>query len=320
MVALRQVGMLAADGRSAQWTGGDCIPAAGNARGENWIAQANMVASPRVWEAMGEAFDGATGSLPERLMTALEAAEAEGGDWRGRGGAACSSSRTRASRGSASSTCASRRATARWSSCGGCSTRALGYRAANRATNERAELGARYGLPGAHVQQLAIQDALALGNLARRKRLYAALARRAAAVARRDPRCSRRSRISRATRHSSTNRIERVPKALYFTDDPAACELLGSDPFAMLIGFAIDQQVTVQKAFAGRTCSRSASGTLDPKRLAKLDLTEAFTTKPAIHRFPGAMATRVRELAASSPRSTAATPRGSGRRPPTPPT
>ena len=39
-------------------------------------------------------------------------------------------------------------------------------------------------------------------------------------------------------------------------------------------------------------------GTLDPKRLAKLDLTEAFTTKPAIHRFPGAMATRVRELAA----------------------
>ena len=42
-----------------------------------------------------------------------------------------------------------------------------------------------------------------------------------------------------------------MPKALYFTDDPAACALLGSDPFAMLIGFAIDQQVSVQKAFAG---------------------------------------------------------------------
>jgi len=89
-----------------------------------------------------------------------------------------------------------------------------------------------------------------------------------------------------------------VPKALYFTDDPAACELLGSDPFAMLIGFAIDQQVTVQKAFAGPFVLKERVGTLDPKRLAKLDLTEAFTTRPALHRFPGAMATRVRELAA----------------------
>jgi len=89
-----------------------------------------------------------------------------------------------------------------------------------------------------------------------------------------------------------------VPKALYFTDDPAACELLGSDPFAMLIGFAIDQQVTVQKAFAGPFMLKERVGTLDPKRLAKLDLTEAFTTRPALHRFPGAMATRVRELAA----------------------
>ena len=89
-----------------------------------------------------------------------------------------------------------------------------------------------------------------------------------------------------------------MPKALYFTDDPAACELLGSDPFAMLIGFAIDQQVTVQKAFAGPFMLKERVGTLDPKRLAKLDLTEAFTTRPALHRFPGAMATRVRELAA----------------------
>ena len=89
-----------------------------------------------------------------------------------------------------------------------------------------------------------------------------------------------------------------MPKALYFTDDPAACELLGSDPFAMLIGFAIDQQVSVQKAFAGPFVLKERVGTLDPKRLAKLDLTEAFTTRPALHRFPGAMATRVRELAA----------------------
>jgi uncharacterized HhH-GPD family protein len=89
-----------------------------------------------------------------------------------------------------------------------------------------------------------------------------------------------------------------VPKALYFTDDPEACALLASDPFAMLVGFAIDQQVTVQKAFAGPQVLKERVGTLDPKQLAKLDLTEAFATKPAIHRFPGAMATRVRELAA----------------------
>lgn len=89
-----------------------------------------------------------------------------------------------------------------------------------------------------------------------------------------------------------------MPKALYFTDDPAACALLATDPFAMLIGFAIDQQVSVQKAFAGPQVLKERVGTLDPKRLAKMDLTEAFVTKPAIHRFPGAMATRVRELAA----------------------
>jgi uncharacterized HhH-GPD family protein len=89
-----------------------------------------------------------------------------------------------------------------------------------------------------------------------------------------------------------------MPEALYFTDDPVACKLLGSDPFAMLIGFAIDQQVSVQKAFAGPQVLKERVGTLDPKQLAKLDLTEAFTTKPAIHRFPGAMASRVRELAA----------------------
>ena len=45
-----------------------------------------------------------------------------------------------------------------------------------------------------------------------------------------------------------------MPDALWFTDDPAACKLLADDPFALLVGFAIDQQVPVQKAFAGRTC------------------------------------------------------------------
>jgi uncharacterized HhH-GPD family protein len=89
-----------------------------------------------------------------------------------------------------------------------------------------------------------------------------------------------------------------VPAALYFTDDPAACELLASDPFALLMGFAIDQQVSVQKAFAGPLVLKQRVGTLDPRRLAELDLTEAFVAKPALHRFPAAMAKRVRELAA----------------------
>jgi uncharacterized HhH-GPD family protein len=89
-----------------------------------------------------------------------------------------------------------------------------------------------------------------------------------------------------------------VADALYFTDDPKACKLLATDPFALLVGFAIDQQVPVQKAFAGPLVLKQRVGTLAPKKLAKLDLEEAFRERPAIHRFPGAMATRVRELAA----------------------
>jgi uncharacterized HhH-GPD family protein len=88
-----------------------------------------------------------------------------------------------------------------------------------------------------------------------------------------------------------------APNALWFTDDPKACELLAQDPFALLVGFAIDQQVTVQKAFAGPYVLKERVGTLDPRKLATMDLSEAFATKPAIHRFPGAMAQRVRELA-----------------------
>jgi uncharacterized HhH-GPD family protein len=89
-----------------------------------------------------------------------------------------------------------------------------------------------------------------------------------------------------------------MPDALYFTDDPKACKLLAQDPFALLVGLAIDQQVTVQKAFAGPLALKERAGTLDPKKLAKMDLAEAFATTPAIHRFPGAMAQRVQELAA----------------------
>ena len=89
-----------------------------------------------------------------------------------------------------------------------------------------------------------------------------------------------------------------MPDALWFTDDPKACKLLAKDPFALLIGFAIDQQVPVPKAFAGPYVLKERAGTLDPKKLAQMDLAPFFLEKPAIHRFPGAMAERVRELAA----------------------
>ena len=89
-----------------------------------------------------------------------------------------------------------------------------------------------------------------------------------------------------------------MPDRLYFTDDPEACELLARDPFALLVGFAIDQQVPVQKAFAGPLALKQRVGTLDPRKLAGRDLEEAFRQKPAIHRFPGSMAARVQELAA----------------------
>jgi uncharacterized Ntn-hydrolase superfamily protein len=86
LAGFRQVALMDASGSTAQWTGGDCVPHAGNAAGENWCAQGNMLASD-AWVAMGEAFTSTSGSLAQRLMSALDAAEAAGGDWRGRGGA-----------------------------------------------------------------------------------------------------------------------------------------------------------------------------------------------------------------------------------------
>ena len=67
-----------------------------------------------------------------------------------------------------------------------------------------------------------------------------------------------------------------MPKALWFTDDPKACELIAQDPFALLVGFAIDQQVTVMKAFAGPLVLKERAGTLEPKKLAKMHLAPLF--------------------------------------------
>ena len=85
---------------------------------------------------------------------------------------------------------------------------------------------------------------------------------------------------------------------LHFTDSDAANELLVADPLALLIGFALDQQVTVQKAFSGPLAIQERVGTLDAARLAATDLEPVFRERPAIHRFPGSMARRVRDLSA----------------------
>ena len=90
-----------------------------------------------------------------------------------------------------------------------------------------------------------------------------------------------------------------MPEALYFTEDEAANRLLADDPFALLVGFALDQQVTVQQAFLGPLRLKERLGTLEPRKVAKADLEPLFREKPAIHRFPGSMATRVRDLAAT---------------------
>jgi uncharacterized HhH-GPD family protein len=89
-----------------------------------------------------------------------------------------------------------------------------------------------------------------------------------------------------------------MPDRLYFTESDEANELIASDPMALLVGFALDQQVTVQKAFSGPLTLRERIGTLDAAALAAADLEPVFRGRPAIHRFPGAMARRVHDLAA----------------------
>jgi uncharacterized HhH-GPD family protein len=95
-----------------------------------------------------------------------------------------------------------------------------------------------------------------------------------------------------------TATIDRLP----FTGDDAADRLLVTDPLALLIGFALDQQVTVQKAFSGPLELQRRVGHLDAARLAATDpaaLDVVFRTPPALHRFPGAMAGKVQQLAAA---------------------
>ena len=88
-----------------------------------------------------------------------------------------------------------------------------------------------------------------------------------------------------------------MPDRLHFTESDEANELIASDPMALLVGFVLDQQVTVQKAFAGPLVIRERVGSLDAAALADADLEAVFREKPAVHRFPGAMAQRAHDLA-----------------------
>jgi uncharacterized HhH-GPD family protein len=88
-----------------------------------------------------------------------------------------------------------------------------------------------------------------------------------------------------------------MPDRLYFTESDAANALIAADPMALLVGFVLDQQVTVQKAFAGPLELKERLGGIDAATLASADLEAVFRDKPAIHRFPGSMARRVHDLA-----------------------
>ncbi len=106
----------------------------------------------------------------------------------------------------------------------------------------------------------------------------------------------------RASAYDGAMTLPVPPDHLPFTGNPDADALLAADPLALLIGFALDQQVTVQKAFSGPLELRNRIGGLDGAAIATMDfeaLETAFRTPPALHRFPGNMAKRVRDLCAA---------------------
>jgi uncharacterized HhH-GPD family protein len=101
-------------------------------------------------------------------------------------------------------------------------------------------------------------------------------------------------------------RIEAVaivrPARLHFTGDDEADALLAEDPLALLIGFELDQQVSLQKAFSGPLELKRRLGRLDAREIAGMDageLDRAFRQKPALHRYPGTMAERTQSLCAA---------------------
>ncbi|MCU1446666.1 MAG: Fe-S cluster assembly protein HesB [Cryobacterium sp.] len=95
-------------------------------------------------------------------------------------------------------------------------------------------------------------------------------------------------------------RWQNGPMTLHLTGDDAADTLLSEDPFALLLGMLLDQQIAMEAAFAGPAKIRHRIGTLDAKTLAEYEpdaFVEVFRQTPAVHRFPGSMAGRVQTLA-----------------------
>jgi uncharacterized HhH-GPD family protein len=93
-----------------------------------------------------------------------------------------------------------------------------------------------------------------------------------------------------------------APARLHFTGDDEADALLAEEPLALLIGFVLDQQVPVQKAFSGPLELKRRIGNLNASAIAGMDpgeLDRAFRERPALHRFPGTMAMRTQELCAA---------------------
>ena len=89
---------------------------------------------------------------------------------------------------------------------------------------------------------------------------------------------------------------------IVWTDNPAANELLETDPLALLIGMVLDQQVKMEKAFSGPYELKRRLGHLDVRQIASMDpeqLDKVFRERPALHRFPGNMAHRVRAMCAA---------------------
>ena len=107
--------------------------------------------------------------------------------------------------------------------------------------------------------------------------------------------------MSSGSQRRGRSTLKTVPSALYLTESDEANELLARNPLALLIGFSLDQQVTVPTAFAGPLKLEQRVGSLDAAAIAAMDPAEleaAFRERPAIHRFPGSMAKRVQELCA----------------------
>lgn len=93
-----------------------------------------------------------------------------------------------------------------------------------------------------------------------------------------------------------------APDRLHFTEDDEANQLLAREPLALLIGLVLDQQVTVQKAFSSPLELQRRVGSLDAATIAGMEpaeLERVFAERPALHRFPGAMARRTQELCAT---------------------